>query len=389
MLGFVLSGGGARGAYEAGVLRYVLTTLSPQLDRPVRPDVICGTSIGAITGAWVAAHGVEGAQTVSDFWSRMTPDDVYRFRVSDLVRVPDKFLRRAAPVERGVSLFDPEPLYALVRGLRWDDLHARIDRRELKAFSIGMTDVANGRSVHLVDGIPGERETPTMSLRARRIHADHCLASAAIPFVFPAVKVDGRYYVDGALRQNTPLAPAIRLGVSRALVVGVKRLRAEDARGIEAVAPTPAFLAGKALNALLLDPVEEDIRRVGRISELLEWSESAYPGYLDRLAREFRAYRPIQTVHIRPSEDLGRVAAELFPGCEGDLPWATRMLLRGVAAGENADEADLVSYLLFHHHYTGALEDLGFRDAAHASEGLARLFADEDRATDGDGVRAG
>lgn len=375
MLGIVLSGGGARGAYEAGVLRYIYEEIAPRLSVPLPLDLVAGTSIGALNGAWVAALGAEGARHIASYWRALTPDAVYHFRAVDLLRAPEKFVRRASPVDRGVALFEPGPLYTYVRdAMPWSELHARIDRGELKALVVTVTDVANGRTIQFVDGPCEPRETGTMVMRPTRIGPDHCLASAAIPFIFPPVRVDGRYYVDGSLRQNTPLAPAIQLGVERVLVIGVKRARIQDAQSVDPVAPSPAFLAGKALNALMLDPVEEDIRRVDRVTDLLAWSEQAYPGYLARLRAEFRAYRPIQSLHLRPSEDIGRLAAELFPACEPELPWATRMLLRGVAASESPEEADLMSYLLFHHRFTGALEDLGHRDAATACESLAALF---------------
>ena len=375
MLGLVLSGGGARGAYEAGVLRYVYDELAPRLSVPLNFDVVSGTSIGALNGAWIAALGGEGARHLSEFWRAITPDAVYHFRAVDLLRTPEKFLRRAGPIEKGAALFEPGPLYAYVHNLiPWSTLHERIDTGALNAFVVTVTDVVNGRTVHFADGNHPFHQSPSMVLRPTRIGPDHCLGSAAIPFIFPPVRVEGRFCVDGALRQNTPLAPAIHVGVDRVLVVGVKRLGSYDGRDTDGVAPSPAFLAGKALNALMLDPVEEDIRRVDRLTELLGWSERAFPGYLDRMRAEFRAYRPIASCHLRPSEDIGRLAASLFPLCEPELPWATRMLLRGIAASENAEEADLMSYLLFHHRFTGALEELGFRDAAHDAESLAALF---------------
>ncbi len=375
MLGLVLSGGGARGAYEAGVLRYVYEELEPRLSVPLNFDVVSGTSIGALNGAWVAALGGVGAHHISDYWRAITPDAVYHFRAVDLLRTPEKFLRRAVPIERGVALFEPGPLYSYVNdAIPWAELHARIDEGALKSLVVTVTDVANGHTVHFVDGKHPFRPTPTMVLRSCRIGPEHCLASAAIPFVFPPVRVEGRFFVDGALRQNTPLAPAIHMGVDRVLVVGVKRSRTYDGRDTDAIAPSPAFLAGKALNALMLDPVEEDIRRVDRLTELLAWSEREFPGYIERMRTGFRPYRPIASLHLRPSEDIGRLAAALFPLCEPELPWATRMLLRGVASSESPDEADLMSYLLFHHRFTGALEELGFRDAATASEDLAALF---------------
>jgi len=375
MLGLVLSGGGARGAYEAGALRYILCDLAESMGRPLDFDLVCGTSIGALNGAWVGALGAEGARHISEYWRALTPDRVYRFRAVDLLRVPEKFLRPPPAVERGVALFDPDPLYHFVRdAMPWTELHARLDDERLKAFVVTVTDVVNGRSVQFVDGVESRRETPNYVMVPARVGPEHALASAAIPFIFPSVVVDGRHFVDGALRQNTPLAPAIQLGVTRALVIGVKRQRARDAEGVFPVAPSPAFLAGKALNALMLDPVEEDIRRVDRVTALLEWSERAYPGYLERVAREYRPYKPIRSIHLRPSEDIGRLAAELFPACEPELPWATRMLLRGISATEHPEEADLLSYLLFHHRFTGALEELGYRDAAAQRDELVAFF---------------
>jgi NTE family protein len=376
MLGLVLSGGGARGAYEAGVLRFVYGALAERAGKPMAPEVICGTSIGALNGAWVGALGSQGANNLSYFWQTLAPEHVYRFSARDLWATPGKLLRRRTAISEGAALFDPAPLYEHVQqALPWDALHGRIDRGELRSFVVSVTDIATGRCIQFVDGGDHHRTTATMLMRPTRIGPAHVLASAAIPFVFPSVHIDDRYYVDGSLRQNTPLSPAIRLGVDRALVIGVKWRRTGD--GVPAgppIAPTPTFLAGKALNALMLDPVEDDLRRVDRMTELLEWAEGAYPGFQARMAAEHHPYRPIHSVLLHPSEDIGRIAAAAFPKCQADIPSATRILLRTIAAGENAEESDLMSYLLFHRAFTGELEALGYADAEKREEALATLI---------------
>ncbi len=374
MLGFVLAGGGARGAYEAGVLRYVFTTLASRHGIDPNPDVISGTSVGALNGAWVGAMGPQGAAQLWEFWQNVTIEQVYNFSLTDFLRRPSRWLERTTEFGEGVGIFDPTPLYQLIRDrVPWAALHARIDSGALKAFMISATDVGSGRTRIFTDGDVRLRRAATSTATRCRIGPEHCLASAAIPFVFPAIRIDGRYFVDGALRQNTPLSPAVEAGIQRVLVVGVKRLkREEDAPN---VSPTPAFLAGKALNALMLDPIEENIRRIEALNGLMKWGCSAYPDFMARLTTEFKPYHIVEHVFLRPSEDIGRMAADVFRASSDRLPWAVRQLLGSIAGGEHQKEADLMSYLFFDRNFTAAIEDLGYSDAAHHEEELATLFA--------------
>lgn len=379
MLGLILAGGGARGAYEAGVLRFVFEVLPKRTGILPAPRVISGTSVGALNAAWIAAFGADGATRASNVWRNLKPDDVYHFTTRDLVSLPARLLRASpgAPF----SLLDPSPLYRLIReSIDWNALHARIDREELDTMVIATTDVASGIATLFADGARLPRPRPAIAVRRTRMTAEHCLASSAIPFVFPPIQVGGRFHVDGSLRQNTPLAPAISMGVKRALVIGVKRSRGEEAPLPSNEAPTPAFLAGKAMNALMLDPVEEDLRHVQELNDIIEWGERAFPHFTHRLLTEHKAYHHVETVYIRPSEDIGRIAAETFR-CEGaKLPWASRMLFHAVAG--SSQEADLASYLYFDRSFTGTIEQLGFEDAERNEDRLARLFQprDEDHA---------
>ncbi len=376
MKGYILSGGGARGAYEAGALRFVLHDLPRRTGVDPTPDVISGTSIGALNGAWVGACGADGVHDLSAMWRDLTVERVYQLTARDLLRIPERMLGRAGRV----GLFDPAPLEALVRTAPpWAALYERIDRGDLKAFICAATDVASGFCTLFVDGAPFHHEHPTTRVVRGRIGPEHCLASAAIPLAFPPVQVEGRWYADGALRQNTPLSPALAMGVERALVIGVKRTRSPEdlVPATEAHDPTPAFIAGKALNALMLDPIEEDLRRLGSLNRLMAWGQAAYPDFLARMAREHRPYRPVQTVHLRPSEDIGRMAATLYRAHSARLPWATRMLLRNIASQESGAEADLLSFLYFDRSFTAEIEALGWEDAARREDELAALFSRE------------
>lgn len=378
MLGLVLSGGGARGAYEAGVLRYLFQVLPERLGRPFAPNVYAGSSIGALNATWVAAQGAAGSRRLSYFWETLEPGAVYSFRARDLLAAPERLLRRHTPDEPGTALFDPSPFAEyLERQIPWSSLYERIDRDDFHALVVSCTDIGTGRAALFVDGSGNERSTPTSRMSASRINARHLLASASIPFVFPPVDIAGRWYVDGSLRQNTPLSPAIDLGCDRVVIVGVRHPASQETIDARVYSPTPTFLAGKAMNALMLDPVDEDVRRLRRINTFLQWAETAYPGFQERMAREFSPWRQVRVVHLRPSEDLGVIAASTFARMSEDLPWASRLLLRTLAGSDHPEDSDLLSFLLFDKRYTAALEDLGYRDAERMADDLVALVTED------------
>lgn len=374
MQGLVLAGGGARGAYEAGVLRYVFEDLVRETGVRFDPRVVSGTSIGALNGAWVAANGPESATELSRLWTTLTPDQVYRLEARELLTLLSRFVPRVG-VTANAALFDAGPLWDLLeQRVRWGRIHRRIDRGDLTAFVVAATDIASGGTVLFTDGSRAPRDRAGTRVVRTRIDRRHCLASGAIPFVFPAVDVDGRWYADGGLRQNTPLAPAIHLGVTRALIVSVKQDRGREHRLPASVIPTPVFLAGKALNAMLLDPIEDDLRQLEAINRLLTFGAANWPDFAERARRANQGWRHVQTVYIRPTVDLGELALDLFRRHQHELPWATRMLLSWTADGEASGEADLLSYLYFHHRFAKAIEQLGWEDARSAADRLVQVF---------------
>lgn len=374
MLGLVLAGGGARGAYEAGVLEYVCGPLARRIGRPFRPQLVSGTSVGALTATWVAAEDSGGA-AIAAVYRNLEPDQVYHLNAWDLLSIPHKLFGRHAISDDSGALLDPAPIRAMVHErIPWSKLYDRIDRREIHALIVAATDVADGYCAQFVDGVTVEHETPMSRMTSTRIGPEHLLGSAAIPFIFPPVTIDGRNYLDGGLRQNTPLQPVIHLGATRALVLSLQEPSTRPWAPQRTAAPTPIGLMGKALDALTLDPIEEDIRRTQRVTELLRWGERSYPGFLAKVAAEMHGYHPVDVVHIRPSIDLGRLASELYPRCAPHLPQATRRLLSTIASAEDPGDADLMSYLLFHHIFTAELVDLGGRDAAAQEDALATLW---------------
>ena len=398
-LAIVLAGGGARGAYQAGVLRYIFGTLAAQVGQRLAPDLICGTSVGAINGAWLGGllgRG-DGPEELTMGWQTMRLDRIYHFHALDLVRSPLQLL--GAQLGEHRSLVDPTPSYRWIRQqLPFGDLHAALDSGRLGGLVVAATTLHTGRCTLFTDHptlpqgvIPHHGEVCVIPTRIR---ARHCLASAAMPFVFPPVTVREEAYVDGGLRQNTPLSPALSLGAERILVVGTERKLADQvsdaaSRDHEDLALT--HLVGKALNTMMLDPVERDLRHVALVNKILAWGgQAGGEGWLDRvnaLAEPSRhqPFRPVETLLIQPSEDLGQIAATTWRDTTIKASAATRLLLEAVAVTDDPHDADLLSYLFFDCVYTERLIDLGFRDAPARREDLAAFLGlgDQDRRTPG------
>ncbi len=380
-VGWVLSGGAARGAYEAGVLRFVLVDLARQLGRPTWPDVVSGTSVGALNGVFAAARDAAGVRALSTLWQTMTIGDVFRFEPARVLR---RVLRPRPGEEFGV--LDPAPLHAIVARL-FPELALRqaIDSGATQAFIVAATEVATGFNALFVDGEARVPAQPGSRVYRTQMTGAHCRASAAIPFVFPPVAVDGRFHVDGGLRQNTPLRPVLASSVRRALIVGVKRDREEEAvdleqePGVRAAQETPGifFLAGKMLNALMLDPVERDIWSAEYRNRLVAWGERRFGRDFSASAATDIGLHAVDIVYLRPSADLGRVAGETFRSRPPKTTRAVRFLLERIVGATGEVEADFLSYLYFDRDYTGQLEALGYEDARRAEEAIARLYRED------------
>jgi NTE family protein len=376
-LAIILSGGGARGAYEAGVLSYVFDELTRLRGAPPRLDILCGTSVGAINCAFLAAHlgdPVLGVRRLRDVWTAMRLDQVLGFNLRQTLRLPRVLLGGG----QGTGLFDVSPMAELVRReVPWRAVSRSLRRGELQALSVSATEVSTGRTVIFMQTGPGAelptRAPPRTLIRAAHIGPQHALASAAIPLLFPPVRIGSQLYVDGAVRQSTPIAPAIRLGATHILVVGTSRLVRGFAHAEPGPSPAPSatFLLGKMMNALLLDHLDSDIGMVNLLNNIATSGVAAYgSGFLERFngaaaRRGAHLLRPISTMVIRPTEGIGKLAAEYIRRDRiRTAPVVTRRLLRSLDVG-SSDDADLASYLLFDGDFAATLIELG-RSDAHA-----------------------
>jgi NTE family protein len=396
-IGIVLSGGGSRGAYEAGIIHYIRTDLARRLGRHVPIDIISGTSVGAINAAFLAAtmsDPTTQADQIVAAWRALRIEELISLRGRDLVRAAKMMLGGDPPPPppgsfRYGGLLDTSGLERFViRVIPWRGIERSLRSRELHALSVSATHVGTGHTVvFLSSGEPVPREwsrDPFVRHRAARIGPRHVLASAAIPMLFPAVKIGDEYFTDGGLRQNTPMSPAIRLGADRLLLISLRHVGAEP-KLIEkertTAYPKPLFLAGKALNALLLDHTEYDLMRMQRINLILEAGHASFGERFEEMMNHELVrlrgapLRRIQATHIRPSEDIGALAADFV--AKGRMKvngLVARQLIHRLADGEARHESDLLSYLMFDGEYAEELIELGRRDAAKKEDELAALF---------------
>jgi NTE family protein len=382
----ILSGGGARGAYEVGVLSYALDHLAHVARRPTRIDLVLGTSVGAINGCFLASHMSEpvfGIRRLANLWSDVRVDEVLGFGVRQIAALP-RLLRGGGPT--GAGVFDVSPMARLVeREIDWRAIARALRDRRLRALSVSATEVGTGKTVLFMQTAPGvklPREAPPRTvIRHARIGPVHALASAAIPILFPPVRMGHHLYMDGGVRQNTPIAPALRLGASHIFVIGLSRELGGLPKGIPERPPNVAFVIGKVLNAFLLDHVTSDFEVLDRVNTMIDLGAKAFgPDFLDRLnatAREtgHLPYRRVQTLVVKPSQDLGTLAADHIHSSKLRAGPSLRRILALLDVGE-ASEADLASYLLFDGAFARKLIELGRGDAEKQASEIAAFFED-------------
>ena len=403
--GLVLSGGGARGAYEAGVIQYLRTELPPEIQKKVNFDIISGTSVGAINACFLAANNhvprLQG-KALSMIWERLRIEGVYQAGWREFTNLP-RFLLGSrgrgsldstlGPGRLG-GLLNTKPLEQLVRrGNRWRYIEKNIQSGNLRALAVNATHIASGKTHVFVQThqgkLPAWSTDPQVEAFHTHIGPNHALASAAIPWVFPSVELDGEIYCDGSLKQNTPISPALRLGADRLLVIGLKAHKkavAPDRLDLETVDhyPSAVYLLGKILSATLVDKTEYDLKRLQRFNAILEAGEQAYgtdfQGKVGAVMQEMRGapFRKIKTLVIRPSQEITDVTMRHISqgtvlsragGVVGSI--FRRMADRG---GEQA--SDLLSYLLFDGEYASDLVRLAMKDAHAQRDEIISFFED-------------
>ncbi len=389
-LALVLSGGGARGAYEVGVAQGLSEALHARGLSP-EVEIFTGTSVGAINSAFLASKdGLDAAaRELGEIWKRLRWADHLEIRALDTWRwLRGKVKISATSDELGPSIFDVSEIQRLVWDrLDWNGLHARIDAGKVRALVIAALHVGSGRTCLFGEFAPGFEYPPSKDphryLLRTRIQAQHVLASAAIPALFPSRRVDGDYYCDGGLRFNAPLAPALRSGGEALIVVNVGA--ALDGGPLPTHTkvdeyPSPGFLASRVLNALLLDRVPQDLEVLGRINDLwhsLRESLSAEEfARVQKMIIEKRGagYQEVKVVSFHPSADPGKIAARHVqaPSLRKSLGRMERAFVDNVV-GEHPSAGDLIAYLLFDGAFADELINLGRKDALARGEELAAL----------------
>jgi NTE family protein len=398
----VLAGGAARGAYEAGVLSYLREEFEPHFGRELKLDILAGTSVGAIHACYLAATSHEPrqqAQGLIAHWHAMKVEEVLRCSFGDVFRIIREALSKPSTkdIQYG-GLVDPRGLRSLVgRGIPWLQIGRNLRKGHLEALAISATHVGTGNATVFIqrgdNSIPQWSDDPDYRAVATRIGPNHALASAAIPVVFPAVRIRGQLHVDGGLRLNVPISPALRLGAQRVIVISLrpharpgneKPTEAKVHEREQAVASAP-FLVGKMLNMLMTDRTDQDLGRLRRLNAILEAGTAAYgPGFADVLSSAVNPHRsqPVQYIRellVRPSRDLGELAAEYVRTAEfrrRSSGLAHRAILRLVER-EAPREADMASYLLFDGGFADILIELGRQDARAMRPQWERFWSSE------------
>jgi NTE family protein len=354
-LALALAGGGARGAYQVGALA-ALAEGRPDLN----PPILTGVSAGAINTSYLAAHRGSFADGVAGLrreWARLTPDQVYRVRPVNLVGNALRWTVRLLMGRRGdpgsvQGLMDVSPLRKFLEEcVDLSGIADNVATGKLRAAALTTTSYTTGQTVtfmQCVPEIPIWERVQRIGVRAE-LSLDHVMASAALPLVFPAVRLRDGFYGDGSVRLIAPLAPAIHLGAQRIIAIAMRSSRSFASVPVQQTREYPATAEVMSLlfNAVFLDSLDADAERLERINRVLE---SCRTGVVESL-------RPIKLLMLRPSRDLGALSR----GLEASLPHNLRWIVNSIG-GRREGSSDFVSYLLFDPSYTNQLVELGYED---------------------------
>jgi NTE family protein len=373
MKALVLSGGGARGAYQAGVLTAVAEIVSKH-NIQIPFQIYTGVSAGAINVAYLAAGAHEFALTtkrLSAMWSDLHSEKVFKTDAVSLGKIGLSWVGELSfggltGGSHGKSLLDTTPLGDLLRNnINFNKIKENIEKGLLSSVAVTALDYKTSETITFVEGGP---DTPQWN-RSRRhsesthLQAEHILASSAIPLLFTPGKVDERFFGDGCVRNVMPLSPALHLDATSLMIIGVRKVdqTAYEERVLrDNTAPSVARVMNVLLNSVLLDGIEVDIERLNRINNFLKAVPTEYHDNLN--------FKAVEHVWIHPSEDIGLIAASMA----SKLPRVIRYLLKGLGPLEDASE--IISYLLFEPDFCKKLIDIGYNDGLQHQDQIAEFL---------------
>ncbi len=379
-LGLILTGGGARVAYQVGVLKAIAEFLPRHAHNPF--PIICGTSSGSLNAVTLAVNALsfrKSVQYLLNIWKNSHVDHVYRTDPISVFKNSSRWLAGLILSSLGinklnhVSLLDNAPMVTMLEAtLPYEKIQENIDAGHLDALSITASGYGSGCSVTFYQGV----EDISPWNRAHRlgiptkIEPKHLLASSAIPFIFPAVLINREYFGDGSMRQIAPISSALHLGATRVLIIGLGHSEEEQPnRSNQCDYPSLAQIAGHVMDSIFLDSLEVDLERVQRINHSI--------GMLAEDVQQQINWRHVDVLVIKPSQAIEQIAQRYAM----HLPWTIRFLLRGIGAMRRSG-ANLMSYLLFEKNFCRALIDLGYQDALKQKQEILAFINKHEKAAE-------
>ncbi|HHH43412.1 MAG TPA: patatin-like phospholipase family protein [Gammaproteobacteria bacterium] len=374
--GLILPGGGARNAYQAGVLKAIAEILPDDTANPF--PVICGTSSGALNAAILASNATrfsEGVTRLTGIWENFSCDKIFYTDAWTAIKSGARWAAAFVTASLGTSspraLLDNSPQRSFIEShIRLARIQHAIDTGALRALAVTASSYSSGHSISYFQGVDGLlpwQRTRRFGIE-EEIGIDHLMASSAIPLIFPAVWLNNEYHGDGSMRESAPLSPALHLGANRLLIIGVRNQTPDTAPLAGSSVPYPSIgqITGYMLDTLFMDSLDADIERMNRINHML----TEVPD--KRVELQDTTLRPIEFLAISPSRDVREIAQRHAV----DFPRSVRLLLKGLGA-LTQEGRPLVSYLLFEPGFCRELMELGYRDGLAAQEEIRELLLSE------------
>ena len=373
-LALVMSGGGARAAYQIGFLQCLA-----KHKKEIHFPIITGVSAGAINAAFLANEKDsfhKRIDALASIWSRLTIDDVFRVDPASIAKhvvfwAVRLMLGRASSQVKIRAMVDTAPLREFLGKVLKNDngyltgIRANLDDEDLRGIALTASNYSSGQSITWVQGqdVRHWQRAHRKSVETE-VNIDHIMASASLPLFFPAICVDGQWYGDGGIRLTAPLSPAIHLGARRIIAISTRYQPDEAEQGMDMIDdyPPPAQVVGAMFNAIFLDVFDNDALRLERINSLLNDQEESADQDLEK----------VKLLLFRPSENLGQMANRFEPR----LPTTFRFMTRGLGTGETRSN-DMLSMVMFQHDYIEALMDMGYRDAEARLDEILAFFTED------------